>query len=416
MLENEELYLETRAEQWERSLGLTRTELLKLGAALPLATGLSRVVPAGVARAATRADSPIVKQLPPEWFVNFGTNAEMRWDAVPGLGYTTPNERFFVRDHTATPVIDAATWRLRVSGSGSQGRRAPNSAYEQLHRLPATTTMTRSSSAQATDAASSRASRGRRRRDAVGTAGRSASPGGEASACPRCWSARASSRSAVDVLPVGLDATRDHRRGRLRTRTPAHSPSRRRSTTCLLAYEMNGEPLPPDHGFPLRLVVPGWIGIASIKWVGQIEVSDQPLYSPWNTKWYRMTGGDYPADSPPITMQVVKSAFELAQGAELPAHRPVSIAGRAWSGTSAIRRVEVSIDEGATWQHARLRGPNAPGAWARWHVHVPAKRPGAYELWARATDKDGRAQPPTTPFNENGYLFGAVVRHPVVVR
>ena len=62
------------------------------------------------------------------------------------------------------------------------------------------------------------------------------------------------------------------------------------------------------------------------------------------------------------------------------------------------------------------KGPNAPGAWARWHVHVPAQRPGAYELWARATDKDGRAQPPTTPFNENGYLFGAVVRHPVVVR
>ena len=82
MLENEELYLETRAEQWEHSLGLTRTQLLKLGAALPLVAGLSRAIPTGVARAATRADSPIVKPLPPEWFVNFGTNAEMRWDAV----------------------------------------------------------------------------------------------------------------------------------------------------------------------------------------------------------------------------------------------------------------------------------------------------------------------------------------------
>ena len=94
----------------------------------------------------------------------------------------------------------------------------------------------------------------------------------------------------------------------------------------------------------------------------------------------------------------------------------MTVTGRSWSGTSAIRRVEVSIDQGATWQHARVRGPNTPGAWARWHVHLPAQRPGAYELWARATDEDGRAQPSTTPFNENGYLFGAVVRHPVVVR
>ncbi|MDX6438700.1 MAG: hypothetical protein QOF45_1283, partial [Gaiellaceae bacterium] len=101
---DEELYPETRAEQWERSPGLTRAKLLKLGAALPLVAGLSRVAPVGAARAATRADSPIVKPLPPGWFVNFGTNAEMRWDAVPGLGYTTPNERFFVRDHTATPI------------------------------------------------------------------------------------------------------------------------------------------------------------------------------------------------------------------------------------------------------------------------------------------------------------------------
>ena len=222
-------------------------------------------------------------------------------------------------------------------------------------------------------------------------------------------------RNAVDVLPVG--PRRDVVTGGVdygHVRRPL--PVSKALDDVLLAYEMNGEPLPPDHGFPLRLVVPGWIGIASIKWVGQIEVSDQPLFSPWNTKWYRLTGGDYPADSPPITTQVVKSAFELARGANFPAGRHVPLAGRSWSGTSAIRRVEVSIDQGATWQHARLRGPNAPGAWARWHVHLPAQRPGAHELWARATDKDGRAQPPTTPFNENGYLFGAVVRHPVVVR
>ena len=76
---------------------------------------------------------------------------------------------------------------------------------------------------------------------------------------------------------------------------------------------MNGVPLPPDHGYPVRLVVPGWVGIASIKWLGQIEVSAQPLFSPWNTTSYRMFGPDYPVDSPPLTGQPVKSALELRE-------------------------------------------------------------------------------------------------------
>ena len=97
----------------------------------------------------------------------------------------------------------------------------------------------------------------------------------------------------------------------------------------LVAYEMNGEPLPPDHGAPARLVVPGWVGIASIKWLGRIEVSRSPLFSPWNTTSYRMTGAAYPPDSPPLTTQPVKSAFELAWGAELPAGQPHLLTGRA---------------------------------------------------------------------------------------
>ena len=80
---------------------------------------------------------------------------------------------------------------------------------------------------------------------------------------------------------------------------------------------MNGEPLLPDHGYPLRLVLPGWVGIASIKWLGSLEVSTTELTSPWNTKWYRMTGGAYPADSPPLTDNPVRSAWELPWGAEL---------------------------------------------------------------------------------------------------
>ena len=93
---------------------------------------------------------------------------------------------------------------------------------------------------------------------------------------------------------------------------------------ALLAWGMNGEPLLPDHGFPVRLVLPGWVGIASIKWLGSLEVATTELTSPWNTKWYRMTGGSYPADSPPLTVNPVRSAWELGWGADRRPPRPRS--------------------------------------------------------------------------------------------
>ena len=120
---NEYDYDASRTEDLLERRGLTRRDLVKLGASVPLALGIARLAtPTAVARAAAAENgSPIAKKLPPEWFVNFGTNAEMRWDAVAGLGYTTPNERFFVRDHTGTPIIDPATWSLRVFGTGLKG-------------------------------------------------------------------------------------------------------------------------------------------------------------------------------------------------------------------------------------------------------------------------------------------------------
>lgn len=134
---------------------------------------------------------------------------------------------------------------------------------------------------------------------------------------------------------------------------------------------MNGQILPPDHGFPARILVPGWIGVASTKWVGRVEVSETPLYSPWNTESYVLVGADYkpnpPALGPALTFQNVKSAFELAWGAEMMAGRHL-LRGRSWSGQGKITKVEVSTDNGATWRSARLREPNIGQAWVRWDV------------------------------------------------
>ena len=176
---------------------------------------------------------------------------------------------------------------------------------------------------------------------------------------------------------------------------------------------MNGRELPPDHGFPVRLLVPGWVGISSIKWVGRIEVSDQPLYSPWNTTSYRLFGDAYP-DSPLVTEQVVKSALELPFPATLAAGAQ-TLTGRSWSGKGTIAKVEVSVDGGVSWQPARLDRVNLSQAWVRWSFPW-SPTPAQYVVKVRATDSVGRTQPATVPFNTQGYLFWAVVDHPVTVQ
>jgi len=221
-------------------------------------------------------------------------------------------------------------------------------------------------------------------------------------------------KNAVDVMPAGLDSTvisGGVDAGHVRRPMPV---SKAREDV-LLAYEMNGEPLPLDHGFPLRAVVPGWVGIASIKWIGQIEVSASPLFSLWNTAQYRFIGPSYPPDSPPLTSQVVKSAFELARGAQFTVGSEQVLTGRSWSGYAPIDRVDVSMDNGATWKPAKLHGRRHEDAWARWSFRWTPTAAGAYNLQARATDKSGATQPTTVPFNSGGYLFGAVVNDPVTV-
>ena len=178
---------------------------------------------------------------------------------------------------------------------------------------------------------------------------------------------------------------------------------------------MNGQPLPPDHGYPVRLLVPGWIGIASIKWLGQIEVADHPLFSPWNTTQYRLTGPTYPPDSPPLTNQAVKSAFELPFGATFPAGRRQVLTGARGRAPSRSSASTSAADGGATWTRARLSGPNLKNAWVRWKVAWKPAAAGPLQLLARATDAAGRPSPRRVPFNDLGYLFWAVVKHPVTV-
>jgi DMSO/TMAO reductase YedYZ molybdopterin-dependent catalytic subunit len=418
---DEESYFAEREEQLLRRLersGYSRRELLKAGAAgVTLLAGLGRLATPQAARAAAAAaTSPIVKPLPPEWFVNYGTNAEMRWDAARKLGYRIPNSRFFVRDHTATPLIDSRSWRLRVFGSGLRGAPGLDHALtfglDELRSLPA-----RELQAFIECAGNGRSFFAKQQ----GTPANGTQWGLGAIGVARWRGVPLSElleragirRNAVDVMPQGLDndvVTNGVDNGHVRRPLPVTKAL----DDVLVVYEMNGKPLPPDHGHPVRLVVPGWVGVASVKWLGQIEVSTQPLFSPWNTTQYKLLGPSY-ANQPPLTKQAVKSAFELPWNAGLAAGRRHHLSGRSWSGHAPIKRVEVSTDGGATWRAARLSGPNLPNAWVRWDFPWEPARPGSYTLQARATDRSGLTQPLTVPFNTGGYLFWAVVQHPVTV-
>jgi DMSO/TMAO reductase YedYZ molybdopterin-dependent catalytic subunit len=187
----------------------------------------------------------------------------------------------------------------------------------------------------------------------------------------------------------------------------------------LLAYSMNGEPLPPDHGFPARVVVPGWVGAASVKWVGRIRVSEQPLRVRANTEEYVLVGPDHaPGDhapGPPLTTQVPKSAVALPWPAELRAGTQ-RVVGWAWSPFGTIERVDVSLDGGRTFRSARLLGPNEPRAGTRWDLTFLAE-PGRMSITPRARDSAGHQQPRLREqlWNAKGYLFGAMVAHPVRV-
>ena len=188
----------------------------------------------------------------------------------------------------------------------------------------------------------------------------------------------------------------------------------------LIAYAMNGEPIPPLHGAPLRLVCGGWPASVSGKWLTQLLVRDRVHDGA------KMTGSSYRVPCTPVApgqpvadadmciieSMPVKSLVTFPQsGARVASGAPVTVRGHAWAGDLAVRRVSVSVDFGATWLPARLERPANRLAWQHWQTQVRLPLPGYHEIWARATDATGRSQPMLVPgWNPKGYLNNAAHR------
>jgi DMSO/TMAO reductase YedYZ molybdopterin-dependent catalytic subunit len=192
------------------------------------------------------------------------------------------------------------------------------------------------------------------------------------------------------------------------------------SDDVLLAYDLNGGPLPPQHGFPLRLVVPGWYGMTNVKWLTRITVVSQPFTGYQNARGYRFRQTPDERGTP-VDRMVVRSLMvppgipDFATRRRFAEQRRQTVSGRAWSGVGGIDKVEVSDDGGMTWRAAALGDARGLRAWRGWAFDWNPDEPGDYELCCRATDSAGNVQPLDVPWNLGGYANNAVQRVPVTV-
>ncbi len=336
-----------------------------------------------------------------------GKSLEARLELQEGL--VTPASHFFVRNNSASVDVDLESWRLTVDGDAVAD---PLSlSFDDIQRLPGQTLMSYLECAgnhrAMFDRVQGRAAEGTQ----WGTGG--VGNGEWTGVALRDVLDLAGIRDdAVSVLLVGLD--RESPEEGFRRALPVEKVMH---ADTLLAYGLNGEPLARDHGFPLRAVIPGWVGASNIKWLGRIVVSSEKHWTRNNTTSYVLIGDAYPAEGEalgqPVTTQVTKSALALPWPADLGAgsHR---LHGYAHSPGGRIDRVEWSDDSGRTWHAGVALARGAQYGWTRFEFDWEA-RPGEHAIMTRATDVTGATQPDSVPFNRKGYLFNQPVPHPVRV-
>ena len=193
-------------------------------------------------------------------------------------------------------------------------------------------------------------------------------------------------------------------------------PIEKAMSSTLLAYEMNGQPLPLKHGYPLRAIALGWTGANSVKWLHKVTVLEQPFEGFFMDKVYRVfqRGEDSKSGQVVKGIDVKSIIVQPANNAELSVGK-VAIRGAAYAGEAGIQIVEVSVDNGKTWEMAKCIGLNENYAWRHWEYLWEAKQKGEYRIMARATDTSGRQQPRTALWNVLGYENNGSEEHAICV-
>jgi DMSO/TMAO reductase YedYZ molybdopterin-dependent catalytic subunit len=320
--------------------------------------------------------------------------------------WITPIDRFFVRCHTYTPERpNLSDWKLKVDGVVNQ---ALSLSMDDLKKLP------RVELVSVLECAGNGRSFYQPRLPGAQWRFGSVGNGRWAGVRFRDVLEKAGLKdSAKEILFDGADVPL----GKMEDFRRTVPVKRALEPDTLLAFEMNGQPLPIEHGFPLRLIVPGWAGDSWVKWLQHIEVLDHEFEGFWMKTAYRHpaehvepgTAVD-PAKMVPVTDLNVKSVIATPGAWAKPG--TVRISGTAWSNTSPVTGVDVSVDDGRTWKAAKLGKDHSRYAWRLWELDWKAGE-GKYTLMARAKNAAGQVQPLSQEWNPSGYLWN--VAQPIAV-
>src|SRR5947207_1861394 len=327
-------------------------------------------------------------------------------------GFITPTKLFYVRTHFPIPKIDKSKWRLRVEGEVEKPFQID---FGELTKLES----------KEVPALLECAGNGRGflepkvkgvqwRLGGVGNAQWTGVPLSTLLARARVKS------TAREIILEGAD------RGKLEDpKSPpgemnfARSIPMKKASDVLLAYKMNDVDLPAENGFPVRAIVPGWYAVASIKWLKRIIVTDKPFNGYYQTLDYSYwrREGELAELVPLREMQIKAEIARPSEGETVPANSNARVRGTAWTGDGEIMKVEISSDDGATWNEAKLLGESKPNSWRLWEFNwkTPA-RAGKATLVARATDSNGRTQPIERDPDRGTYMINHLLPIEVEVR
>jgi len=339
-------------------------------------------------------------------------NLESPFSALKGD--ITPNEQFYVRTHFATPRLNTADWHLTVEGSVD---RPLVLTYDDLlgmgrHTVKATLECAGNSRVYLTPPA-----RGVQwEQGAVSTAEWTGVP---LSAILERAGLR---HDCVELVFEGADSgeIKDPPHPGAALNFSRSLPLKKAlEANVLVAYEMNGQPLPRAHGHPARVIVPGWYAVASVKWLKRIVAVTTPYHGYFQTidyAYWRHENGF--VERVPLTELQVKSQIARPVFREqISAGSTYQVTGAAWSGESGISQVDVSVDGGKTWNPTRLLGESKAGIWRLWNYNWQApSTPGNATLMSRATDNAGNVQPMTRDLDRENYMINQVIPIEVEVR
>ncbi len=283
----------------------------------------------------------------------------------------TANPDFFIRNHFQTPQISSGAWNLEIMGLVSKPGKFSFSDLLLMSPVRLACTLE----------CAGNVSGGK----GVGTARWSGVPlaallkQAEVKPQAACVVLHGADSGSGDDVPPGTHFAR------------AIPLEKALSDATILAYEMNGSPLPAEHGFPLRALVCGWYGMDSVKWLTRVEVLDQPFQGYFQQKHYVATERDGATRA--VTRMLVSSKFLRPLPEEEIHDKIYRVEGVAWAGEGSIAKVEFRAGSKEPWQTATLESPPSPYIWTRWSYDWQVPGPGRYTLEARATDNEGNTQP-----------------------